>query len=170
MLPLKKDANSGKWGTSVMYCGGNDLADDDWKREGLALIDNVAVKSCVKMGFDENGPVGGDQWVEEDDLPEGRVMGNGILLPDGTALVINGAGRGVAGYADDTQRAWANDDSLADDPVLTPAIYDPNKPAGQRWSKEGLKASTIPRMYHSTATLLPDGTYSSIACFSTNGI
>ncbi|PVF99228.1 DUF1929-domain-containing protein [Serendipita vermifera] len=157
MLPIKKNGADG-WSTSVMYCGGNDLADDDWKREGLKLIDVQAVKSCVKMSFGENGPIGAsDQWTEEDDLPEGRVMGNGILLPDGTVLIVNGAGRGVAGYADPSQQSWSNDDSLADDPLLTPVIYDPSKPSGQRWSRAGLKASGIARMYHSTATLLPDG-------------
>ena len=34
--------------------------------------------------------------------------------------------------------------------------YDPAAAKGSRWSKAGV--SSIPRMYHSTATLLPDGT------------
>lgn len=34
--------------------------------------------------------------------------------------------------------------------------FDPSKPAGSRWAKAGV--STIPRMYHSSATLLMDGT------------
>jgi len=38
-----------------------------------------------------------------------------------------------------------------------PVIYDPNAAAGSRWSRDGLNASTVPRMYHSAATLLPDG-------------
>lgn len=61
---------------------------------------------------------------------------------------------GTAGYGDDS---WAIGQSYADDPVLTPVIYDPNAPAGQRFSSDGLQASEVPRMYHSSATLLPDG-------------
>jgi len=36
-------------------------------------------------------------------------------------------------------------------------IYDPAAPAGQRWTRNGISPSTVPRMYHSSATLLPDG-------------
>ena len=61
---------------------------------------------------------------------------------------------GTAGYGNDT---WAIGHSYADKPVLTPAIYNPAAPAGSRWSRNGYSASTVPRMYHSTATLLPDG-------------
>ena len=41
-----------------------------------------------------------------------------------------------------------------------PAIYDPSAAAGQRWSSNGLSPSTVPRLYHSSATLLPDGNFS----------
>ncbi|KAK0752937.1 hypothetical protein B0T18DRAFT_385080 [Schizothecium vesticola] len=47
--------------------------------------------------------------------------------------------------------------SYADSPALTPIIYDPKRPKSRRWSLEGPSASTIPRMYHSTAILLNDG-------------
>ena len=33
--------------------------------------------------------------------------------------------------------------------------FDPSKPSGSRWSKAAL--TTIPRLYHSSASLLPDG-------------
>lgn len=52
--------------------------------------------------------------------------------------------------------SWAINQSYAQDPVLTPAYYDPTKPAGSRFNSD-LPASTIPRLYHSSATLLPDG-------------
>ena len=38
-----------------------------------------------------------------------------------------------------------------------PAIYDPSAEKGKRWTRDGLSESTIPRMYHAGATLLPDG-------------
>lgn len=36
-------------------------------------------------------------------------------------------------------------------------MYDPNAAAGSRWSSQGLPESTVNRMYHSGALLLPDG-------------
>ena len=63
---------------------------------------------------------------------------------------------GTAGYGNDS---WAIGHSYADDPVLTPTIYDPSAAPGQRWSNNNLLASTVPRLYHSSATLLPDGNF-----------
>ncbi|KAJ2990059.1 hypothetical protein NUW54_g8589 [Trametes sanguinea] len=45
---------------------------------------------------------------------------------------------------------------LASEPVGQPAIYDPSKPKGQRWSTAGFDTSSIARLYHSSAILLPD--------------
>jgi len=77
-------------------------------------------------------------------MPEGRVMVEGVLLPDGTVLWLNGANQGAQGFL------------LADKPTLTALLYSPGKAAGQRWSR--LATSTIPRLYHSVALLLLDGT------------
>ena len=99
-------------------------------------------------------PETSNTWEDDDPLPEGRVMGNAILLPDGKVLVVNGANTGVAGYGNDS---WVVDDSYADNPVYSPVIFDSTQPTGKRWSRTGLKDSPIARMYHSTATLLPDG-------------
>lgn len=48
---------------------------------------------------------------------------------------------------------------MAAGPTLTPALYDPKAPIGSRWSMEGMSASQIPRLYHSTAVLLPGTLY-----------
>ena len=93
-------------------------------------------------------------YFEDDPLPEGRSMGNLILLPNAKILMLNGANTGTAGYGTEN---WAVNESYADTPVLMPIMYDPSAPQGKRWSRDGLSASTIPRMYHSSATLLPDG-------------
>jgi len=61
---------------------------------------------------------------------------------------------GTAGYG---SKSWAIGQSYADSPILTPVIYDPTALAGHRWSNSGFAASTVPRMYHSTALLLADG-------------
>jgi len=55
-------------------------------------------------------------------------------------------------------QTWvAGGHSYADNPLYMPLVYDPSKPVGSRMSSAGFTASNIPRMYHSSATLLPDG-------------
>ena len=61
---------------------------------------------------------------------------------------------GTAGYGNDTQ---AIGQSYSDDPILIPLIYDPKAAAGKQWSSDDFSPSTVPRMYHSSATLLPEG-------------
>jgi hypothetical protein len=56
---------------------------------------------------------------------------------------MNGAQQGVAGF------------NVAGDPNLSALLYDPSQPIGSRISI--LNTTTIARMYHSEATLLPDG-------------
>lgn len=70
-------------------------------------------------------------------------MSDGIMLPDGTVLFINGAHVGSGGGFQ------------ADDPVLVPLIYDPSAAAGSKFTSQ--PATEIPRLYHSVATLLPSG-------------
>ncbi len=88
-------------------------------------------------------------------------MGQFVILPDGTLLVVNGALNGTAGYADHTGETKTYGEmpygmSLASGPVLTPALYNPRAPAGKRWSRDGFTSSMIPRLYHSSAVLMPD--------------
>ena len=68
---------------------------------------------------------------------------DGVLLPDGTVLILNGARRGSAGG------------NMADDPVLKPLIYNASAAHGQRFKT--MPSTKIPRMYHSTAILIPSG-------------
>jgi hypothetical protein len=66
-----------------------------------------------------------------------------VSLPDGTVMIMNGAYHGAAGFG------------LAEDPNLTAILYDPTQPVGSRFTI--LNQSIVARMYHSEATLLPDG-------------
>lgn len=66
-----------------------------------------------------------------------------VALPDGTYMIVNGAHQGVAGFG------------LASDPNLSALLYDPSQPVGSRFSILG--NTTIARLYHSEAALLPDG-------------
>lgn len=100
-------------------------------------------------------------FVKDDDMIETRTMGQFIALPDGKMLVLNGGLNGTAGYSTITLLTQSYADmpygmSLASGAVGRPSIYDPDAPAGSRWSSEGLGTSNIPRLYHSTALLLPD--------------
>ena len=44
---------------------------------------------------------------------------------------------------------------MADNPVFEPVIYNESAPYGQRFTTQ--PATTIPRLYHSTAILIPSG-------------
>lgn len=100
-------------------------------------------------------------YEQDDDMLETRTMGQFIILPNGKLLVVNGGLNGTAGYSQATLETptydlMPYDESLASGPVGTPAIYDPKAPKGQRWSNVGFSTSNIPRLYHSSAILLPD--------------
>jgi hypothetical protein len=86
----------------------------------------------------------GAQWCAK-----GCVYAFRALIINANLLYI-----GTAGYGNDT---WAIGQSYSDDPILTPLVYDPKATAGKQWSSDGFSPSTVPRMYHSSATLLPDG-------------
>lgn len=84
-----------------------------------------------------------DPTWEMEDMPFGRIMGDMVMLPTGDVLIINGAQAGTQGF------------EMASNPCLFPVLYRPTQPAGLRFMT--LNPGTIPRMYHSTANLLPDG-------------
>lgn len=160
MLPLTPANN---YNPTILFCGGQDMTDEQWGDFAFPRIlvwDKPASRDCQRITPE---PTDGSEVVyeQDDDMPEGRTMGQFIILPDGKLLVLNGALNGTAGYAKSISLIPDPSDmpvgeSLAIGPVLTPAIYDPNAPRGSRWSQKGLQASNIPRMYHSSALLLPD--------------
>jgi len=128
------------------------------RREALAYQPNRRVFRITPEPTDGSAPA----YVQDDSLPVGRTMGQFIALPDGTLLVINGGSNGTAGYAQRTGTtttfgAMPFGESLATGPVGQPAIYNPSAAPGSRWSTAGLSSSNIPRLYHSSALLLPDG-------------
>lgn len=120
----------------VLVCGGAPKGSYN-----LSFRRNTFVKAldtCARININDANP----QWVVEK-MPRARVMGDMTLLPDGHVLLINGGSSGTA--------AW----ELGREPVFNPDIYHPDKPVGSRFEVQN--ANTIPRMYHSTATLLRDG-------------
>lgn len=81
------------------------------------------------------------QWTRTKMPGGGRIMVEGVLLLDGTVLWLNGARLGCQGF------------STASVPALTALIYNPKT---YQWSPAG--DSLIPRLYHSVALMLLDGT------------
>ena len=161
MLPLTPDNN---YTPTVLFCGGTNIPDDQWGSYSGPLVDPwliPASKDCQRLTPE---PTDGSTvaYEQDDDMLDGRTMGQFILLPDGTALVVNGALNGTAAYAPTTGTVntplgfMPAGASMATGPVLTPAIYNPKAPKGSRWSNAGLSASQFPRLYHSSAILLPD--------------
>ena len=117
------------WEPDIMICGGGAYQD----------ITAPTDASCGRIQ-----PLDADPDWELDSMPEGRVMVEGTLLLDGTVAWVNGANHGAQGF------------EIAGDPTMQVLLYDPAQPLGKRWSTG--PTSTIPRLYHSVALLLLDGT------------
>lgn len=100
--------------------------------------DTPAHGSCGRIVATSPEP----EW-EMEDMPFGRIMGDMVMLPTGEVLIINGAQAGSQGF------------EMASNPCLHPVLYRPDQPIGLRFMT--LNPGTVPRMYHSTANLLPDG-------------
>jgi hypothetical protein len=148
---------------TILFCGGQSgISDAQWGDYGYPHVDTWTVQASADCHRITPEPADGSAptYVADDSLPVPRSMGQFIALPDGTMLLLNGAQYGTAGYAYQTSTTPIGQMpygmSLATGPVLQPVIYNPNAPAGSRWSSAGLSSSTIPRMYHSSALLLPD--------------
>ncbi|KAI9847397.1 MAG: hypothetical protein M1837_002586 [Sclerophora amabilis] len=126
MLPLRAPDYAPK----ILLCGGS----------SGDIPDPVALDDCYTINPLDEAP----EWTPDDDLPNGaQTMSDGIVLPDGTILIINGARTGASGGR------------MADDPVFEPLIYNATRPAGDRFST--LPGTAIPRMYHAVSILLPSG-------------
>jgi hypothetical protein len=122
-------SSANDWSPDVIVCGGGAYQD----------ITSPTDASCGRIQ-----PLGANAAWEMDSMPEGRGMVEGTLLPDGTVVWVNGANRGAQGFG------------LAQAPTFEALIYDPAAPHGQRWTTGA--ATDIPRLYHSVALLLLDGT------------
>ncbi|CED84971.1 Immunoglobulin-like fold [Phaffia rhodozyma] len=143
MLPLTPANN---WTATLMFCGGTDLKADQWTTN-WNIAGYPADKTCVKISPDVSV-----EWEYDDPLDTGRSMGQFIILPDGRLWFGNGVALGTAGYGNES---WAIGRSYGDQPLLQSWYFDPSAASGKRWSKAGV--STVQRLYHSSATLLMDG-------------
>ncbi|KAI9306142.1 glyoxal oxidase N-terminus-domain-containing protein [Cunninghamella echinulata] len=127
MLPLDPEND---YNVEILICGGSEKMRNDAKAE----------KTCGRINLGDAEP----KW-EMDDFIHPRLMPDGVILPDGNVLWVNGCQRGWAGY-----------NGRNHDPTFDPIIYDGTKKLGHRWTT-GLANTKIARMYHSVALTLPDG-------------
>lgn len=148
LLPLTPANN---YSATVLFCGGS-AANFNLSSDGGAQFNVTTVpadNTCVRISPEDKNPT----YEDDDYMLEGRSMGQFIFMPDGKMWMGNGVAMGTAGYGDER---YSIGQSYGQEPLYQPAIYDPNAPAGSRWSREGLGISTQERMYHSTAILLAD--------------
>ncbi|KAF9175163.1 hypothetical protein BGX21_007500 [Mortierella sp. AD011] len=112
----------------ILVCGGSEAMSTRAK----------ALQTCGRINIHADDP----QW-EMDMMPTPRLMSDAVILADGKIMLLNGAQIGYAGFL------------RASNPIYTPVVYDPDAPLGERFTE--WVPSNIARMYHSVATLLPDG-------------
>lgn len=146
LLPLSP---SNQYQPEVLICGGSNIPDD--KASYAISSQDPASSQCSRLVLTDKGI--GDGWQVES-MPQARIMPDAVLLPTGDVLIVNGAGTGISGYGNVLHQVGA---SNADHPVLTPVLYNPIAAHGSRFSSAGLPSSSIPRLYHSVATLTPAG-------------
>ncbi|CAE6495833.1 unnamed protein product [Rhizoctonia solani] len=146
LLPLTWENN---YKPEVVIFGGSQLADT--VKENEVSSQSPTSNQASRIALDAAGIAAGWSY---DTMPSGRVMGDAVILPDGTVLVLNGAKTGTAGYGNVPDQIGQ---SNADNPAFTPVLYNPAAAAGSRFSSAGMPTSNIARLYHSVATLLPDG-------------
>ncbi|PCH37880.1 hypothetical protein WOLCODRAFT_96037 [Wolfiporia cocos MD-104 SS10] len=146
LLPLSPEND---YAPEILICGGSAIDDT---QPGYQISSQAPTSAqCSRMLLTEEGIAAG--WQVER-MPAARTMPDAVLLPTGNVVIVNGAGTGISGYGNVIGQVGA---SNADNPVLTPVVYDPNAPLGQRFSTAAMPESDIPRMYHSVATLTPSG-------------
>jgi hypothetical protein len=115
-----------------MICGGAPPGSFQKVNQGIFV---GAQDTCARLVITDPNP----EWVMSV-MPSARVMGDMLLLPTGEVLIINGAQQGTAGWG------------VAREPNLAPVLYNPTFNVFQVMSP-----TTIPRLYHSTANVMPDG-------------
>jgi len=85
MLPLTPENN---YNPTLLFCGGSS-APFEKSSDGGAGFNVTAIPaddSCVRITPESANPA----YTDDDDLPEGRSMGQFIYLPDGTMWMGNG--------------------------------------------------------------------------------
>ncbi|KAK9863321.1 hypothetical protein WJX84_008258 [Apatococcus fuscideae] len=128
LLPL---AAANNWAPQVLVVGGSsaDCANPGTPASAYSYLINVAAGAS-------HAPV-------REVMPDARVMGDCVVLPDGTIFCANGCGIGVAGGAPGY--------GGCSNPTTVGHIYDPTLAVNARWRR--VADSLIARLYHSVSIL-----------------
>ena len=89
MLPMTPSNN---YSQTVLFCGGTTMKDDQWGNYSFPAIntwDFPASNDCQRL-TPEPADGSSPAYEQDDDMLDGRSMGQFIALPDGTLLVVNG--------------------------------------------------------------------------------
>ena len=147
LLPLSSADN---YTSRILVCGGSNGPDNLCDFQYSSQF--PASSQCARIEIKRDGTTTG--WQLDDSMPDGaRVMPDGVLLPTGEVVIVNGARTGYSGFGSTFNPVG---ESNADHPTLNPIVYSADKPAGQRWTALKVQ-SGIARMYHSVSTLTPNG-------------
>ena len=97
MLPLTPENN---WIPTMIFCGGSNMTDFQWGNYSWPFEDTWAVPASEKCHTITPEPTDNStvDYVEDDDMPVGRTMGQFIALPDGTSVAVNGGHNDTASY------------------------------------------------------------------------
>jgi Domain of unknown function (DUF1929)/Glyoxal oxidase N-terminus len=128
LLPLRPQQS---WQARVLVFGGGGATEDKLNHLTPAT-GSTEIFTYVPGAARQPG------WRAVTSLSNPRFMCDGVLLPNGTLLAIGGV---ATGTADDCSN-----------PVLAAELFDPRTEA---WRT--LARMAVPRYYHQTALLLPDG-------------
>lgn len=166
MKPLTP-ANS--YTPTILFCGGMVLDDDEkwgnYTAPNVDMYQTATSPDCASITPEhaDGTAVADVRFETEDAMPVGRTMGQFVHLPTGQMLIVNGGANGTAGYGN---TSWnmiemggqqVRLEGMASGPTLTPLLYDPDAPAGHRFTDANFGKSKYARLYHSSAILAPDG-------------
>jgi hypothetical protein len=126
------DASTPDGGSAVMYRPGKFL------KTGTSVDPDNAIRPSAATAYTLNMTQGSPAWVQVPSMNFARTYHTMVLLPDGNVLVTNGGP--------------TTDAVGVDNAILQAEMWSP---ATQQFSK--LASMAVPRLYHSTALLLPDG-------------
>jgi hypothetical protein len=126
------DASTPDGGSAVMYRPGKFL------KLGTSVDPDSAVRPSAATAYTLDMTQGSPAWTQVSSMNFARTYATTVLLPDGNVLVTNG---GPTTNAIDVNNA-----------IRQAELWSP---ATQQFSR--LASMVAPRLYHSTALLLPDG-------------
>ena len=147
LLPIP--ASTGPVPVRILVVGGGDenatsvSGATTWPLPGS--VASIATNTAEIFEFDPALPLTVRQsgWRTTASMNQRRFMSDAVLLPDGTVLVVGGT---AVGQADNN-----------DVPVMEAELFDP---ISETWQQ--MSGQSVPRRYHSTALLLPDGSVLSV--------